>query len=511
MNTLEERLATGLRNASDAVPQATGDLAAVKRGGQRRTLVSRGGVVVAAAAVMLILIGSVSLLRPSSEGEVVAASTTVLPTTSVPSTSLGTAAIDPASIPVDLSEYELDLATVSGEGLRARPPTEMSASLISEVQSGAAEILTDISADPPYSATLVQQVGYDQFVLIEHADGSCLRVVEFPRTRPAERDLRGCVPQGGPVAWEVGGLNLIVWWGLPETASQVVASPDCGPAAMCIPENTVVLEGVAVLPTRYTGLSAYEGLTVALTAYDEERNEIAADTIVLPPVQVVPEEGWLITLDGENLLVEMPAGMPFADFSVERGGLIHDIETGVVYSYNAVNRIDDLEEAWQVPPGEVSLVEVDDEELRGVTAVSVGLERGTVFVGMPGVPATVDPELWAGAFVDLVGDGEQTLVLEAGPGYELLVSRNDERRGTKATLIGHDGVMILTTGGCFFDTITPSSPDLQSAPQEHERVGTILLDEENSSATWCVEDITVNVFGAETFVGPMVDELEISS
>ncbi|MEN8115100.1 MAG: hypothetical protein ABFS21_12030 [Actinomycetota bacterium] len=527
MTTLEERLMTGLRHASDAVPEAVGDLAAVKRVGRWRSMMRRGSLVAAAAAaVTIVAIGSMAVLRPASfqsvsetiaaadETTVTTAAAEQTPTTEAAAeetvTTIGVAGIDPASIPVGLSEYELDLSTASAEAMRARPQTEMSASLISEVQSGAAEILTDISAEPPYSATLVQQAGYDQFVLIEHADGSCLRVIEFPRTRPAESDLRGCVPQGGPVAWEAGGLNLIAWWGLPETASQVVASPDCGPAAMCIPENSVVLEGVAVLPTRYMGLSAYEGLPVTLTAYDEEGTEIATDTIVLPPVQVVPEEGRLITLDGENLLVEMPEGMPFDDFSLERGGLIRDIETGVTYSYNAVNRIDDLEAAWQVPSGEVSLVEVDDEELRGVTAISVGLERGTVFVGMPGVPATVDPESWAGAFVDLVGDGEQTLVLEAGPGYELFVSRNDERRGTKATLIGHDGVMILTTGGCFFDTITPSSPDLQSAPREHERVGTILLDDENSSATWCVDDITVNVFGAGEFVDRMVNELTVT-
>lgn len=516
MRAFEERVASGLRAAADAAPEASGQLASVKRAGRRRTLMSRAGVFAAAVAVTLVAVGPVAVLRQSQDGEIAAVtlstdSTLSAPVvTTVPPATTGVGAVDPASVSVGLSEYGLDLETWSplaqaeGSTLPPRPEIDVSATLLANVQSAAAEILTDIEADPPYHATLVQQAGFDQFVLIEHADGSCLTVIEHPRVRPQQNDLRGCVPPSGPVAWKVGDLNLIVWWGLSSTATLMGAFPDCGPAVTCIGEEASVLEGVAVLPTRYSeGVSVHEHLPVHLTAYDDEGAEVATGTIVFPPRQVVAEEGRIITLDGQVIEVRMPQGMEFDAFAVERGGLIRVVETGVAYAYFALNRTEHETADQQVPPGELSAIAADTGE-RGTVGVAIGLERGTVLVTLPDQDAVIDPAVWSGAFVDLVGDGEQTLVVAAGPGFEMLSILTPEQSGSSAGLFNGEGLIEFSTGGCFFDLVAPDV-DGADTPEDHDRVGPLLRDGDN--AVWCSGDITVSVVGPEAFVESMLAEL----
>lgn len=508
MNNLEDRIAAELRRNVDAVPEASGDLVAVKRAGRRRTLVARTGIVAAAAAVTIVAIGAVALLRPTLDGTATSPTSSTAPVvatppTTIPSTTIVSQDIDPDSIAVSWSEFELDIDAWfpgSQDALRVRT-IEMGASQITTIQNSVARILSDIGAEPPYSAKLVQQTGQNQFILIEHANGSCVRVIGgSPGTIRVQDDPGACTPSDAPEVWQVDGATLIVWWGLPPSATTVAAIPDCGPAAMCIGEETPVLEGVAVLPTRYAGIA------MQLTAYDVAGNELVTETIVPPPKQKRDEEGFIITLDGTMIDVEMPNGMALDTFAVERGGLIRDTTTGMSYPYRALNRSEHATADERAPPGEV-IATVTDTGGRGLTTVAIGLERGTVFVTLPDDdPADVDTAAWSGAFVDLIGDGEQILVVEAGPGFELLPTRTVERFGTSVDLIGGDGLVTLSTGGCIFDFITPNT-DFVGTPEEHGRVGTLLRSGNN--AMWCAGDITVSVVGPDKFVDSMLDELGI--
>ncbi len=509
MNNLEDRLAAELRRSFDAVPDATGDLEAVKRSGRWRVVRSRAGVVVAAAALVVVAVGSVALLRPAPGPEAAAptSSAPVAVSTTLPASTTITTVADSLAFTVTARELEVDVdawtSRTSGE-LRTRPLV-VSDDELEDIRMAARDVLDGMDAEPPYSATLVQHAGVGQIVLLTHATGSCITDLGMQGPWSIHDDPAPCVSTDEPSAWQIGDLRLVVWPDLPEAAYSVTVIPDCGPAAMCPGESAGVIDGVAVFPTRYEGFTPNSGISLELLAYDRARNELSSATVNLPARQVSPREGLVVSPDGIPIPVELPEGFDMTTFAVERRGLILETSTQIRYSYRLLDRTEHATADEQVPAGDVSVTPtVVDGNDRLV--VAIGLKRGTAFVTLPsGDLAEVDRDAWSNAFLDMIGDGESTLVVGAGSGFELAAGSGlISWTGSYVDLIGADGQITITTGGCFFDHITPQT-DLAGTPEVHERVGTVLLSDE--SAMWCANGKTVRVEGTKSFVETMLNGL----
>ncbi len=518
MNNLEDRLIAELRRSFDSVPEANGDLAAVKKASRVQAFRSRAGVVLGAAALVLVAVGSVAILRPAFVPEA-AAPTTSPPgdTSTIPSpTTTVTSVADAPVFTVTARELELDVDawTPKTVDVLDTRPLVVSDDELEDIRRAATETLSAIGAEPPYSATLIQRANEGQIVLLTHAAGSCITDLGLQGPWSVHDAAAPCMPTDRPAVWEIGDLRLIVWPDLPETASRVTSSPDCGPAAMCIGESTVVLDGVAVLPTVFEGLTRDKGISIGLVAYDQAGNEIASATVQLPPQQVSARKGVVISPDGVPIAIELPKGFDLSEFAVERGGMIVQTSTRMEYPYRLLDRSDHATSDEQVPAGEVSFVRtvIDGNEH---TTIAVGLERGTAFVTLSkGEAAAIDPAVWSDAFIDMVGDGEDTLVVQAGPGFELAGAHPSKiRPASVVNLVGTDGNITLTTGSCFFDDISPQN-DLTGEIANHERVGPIVrrasqIVPGEGSIWWCSDDLTVVVSGAELFIEAMLSELDI--
>lgn len=508
---LEDRLAAELHRDADATPEAIGDLAAVKRVARRRTVVTRTGIVAAVAAVTILAIGSVALLRPALDGTANTPTSTppVVVATTTPPTTTVTTVIVPSIVTVAAKELEIDVdawTRTPFSELETRPLV-VGEDEMDDIASAATDVLSAMGAKPPYSATVIQRTNAGQIVLLTHATGSCITDLALRGPWSVHDDPVPCMPTDQPAAWQIGSLRLIVWPDLPATATSVTTSPDCGPAAMCIGESTVVLDGIAVLPTRYEGLTPQSGISIRLVAYDQAKTEIASATVLLPPKQVSPQNGLVISPDGIPVIIELPSGFDIDTFAVERRGLIVETATQTRYRYRLLDRAEHATADEQMPVGEVSVTPtvIDGNESR---IVAIGLERGTVFVTLSdGEAEAIDTTVWVNAFIDMIGDGESTLVVQAGPGFELAVGTGlMSWAGSYVDLIGAAGKITITTGGCFFDHITPQT-DLERTPQTHERVGTVLRSD--GSAMWCAEGVTVAAQGTEPFVESMLSSLNI--
>lgn len=97
--------------------------------------------------------------------------------------------------------------------------------------------------------------------------------------------------------------------------------------------------------------------------------------------------------------------------------------------------------------------------------------------------------------------------IKATPCFELITNRSTEQLGTVTHLLGADGLVTLTTDGCFFDSITTST-DLTAHPS-HSRVGAHVRA--GDGAVRCAGDIAISVAGPDSSVDGMLNEVTIET